>query len=57
MAIFQAPVGISVFTSIYSAMIVGIWIFYYFDVFDKNPTIKKTKKTLALNNEETLKPN
>ena len=57
MAILQAPVAISVFTSVYSTMIVGIWIFYYFDAFDKSPAIKQTNGKLALNNEETLKPN
>jgi len=57
MAIFQGLVGLSVFTSIYSTMMLGIWILYYFDAFDKNPTIKNTNGKLALNNEESLKPN
>ena len=56
MAIFEAPIGVSVFTSIYSTMMVGIWILYYFDAFDKTPAIKNTNGKLALN-EETLKPN
>ena len=56
MAIFNAPLGISVFTSIYSTMMVGIWIFYYFDAFDKGTSIQKSNGTLSLN-EETLKPN
>ena len=57
MAIFPGLVGISVFTSIYSAMMLGIWVLYYFDAFDKSPAIKQTNGKLALNNEETLKPN
>ena len=56
MAIFNAPLGVSVFTSIYSIMMVGIWIFYYFDAFDKEHAIQKTNGSLALN-EEMLKPN
>ncbi len=58
MAIFQEGLaGLSIFTSIYSTMMIGIWTLYYFDAFDKNPTINNTNGKLALNNEETLKPN
>lgn len=57
MAIFQGLIGLNVFTSVYSTMMIGIWTMYYFDAFDKNPAISKTNGKLALSNDETLKPN
>ena len=54
MAIFGAPIQVSIFTSIYSIMMIIIWVLYYVDFFDKKQTLKKTNGKITLNNEESL---
>ncbi|HUU77461.1 MAG TPA: hypothetical protein VMX55_03895 [candidate division Zixibacteria bacterium] len=54
MAIFSAPLQVSIFTSIYSIMMVIIWILFYNNFFDGKQTIQKSNGNLNLNNEESI---
>ncbi|MFW9924244.1 MAG: hypothetical protein ACFFDW_13245 [Candidatus Thorarchaeota archaeon] len=52
MAIFSAPLQVSIFTSIYSIMMIAIWILYYYDFFDRKQMVKKTNGKLNINNND-----
>ena len=57
MAIFNAPLQVSIFTSIYSVMMVIIWILFYNNFFDGKQTIQKTNGNLTINSEESISKN
>ena len=45
------PLQISIFASIYSIMIIVLWVLYYLDFFDKINIFKKSNNNIQIKNE------
>jgi hypothetical protein len=54
MILFGSPLQVSIFTEIYSSIIVILWVLYYLGIFNGEQPQKKPEQSLQMDNDEVI---